>query len=182
MFIFGAAHGPCQYSLPAPIALPTSMRGFPRFPLLLGFCRASIKSRPQYFAAGFSRVPEIEATGLEPAASWSQTKHSTKLSYASLPCRSLEGALQPIYYIRNPAFCQPPEHPCGRLTAPVSRAGSTLPGPEGSRRAAWWVLQARGDRARSPHSARHTPRAPRSAPQSGLDSRAPRRRAARPPV
>ena len=24
-----------------------------------------------------------EATGLEPAASWSQTKHSTKLSYAS---------------------------------------------------------------------------------------------------
>ena len=28
-----------------------------------------------------SRV--VEATGLEPAASWSQTKHSTKLSYAS---------------------------------------------------------------------------------------------------
>ena len=26
----------------------------------------------------------VEATGLEPAASWSQTKHSTKLSYASL--------------------------------------------------------------------------------------------------
>ena len=25
----------------------------------------------------------VEATGLEPAASWSQTKHSTKLSYAS---------------------------------------------------------------------------------------------------
>jgi hypothetical protein len=26
----------------------------------------------------------VEATGLEPAASWSQTKHSTKLSYASM--------------------------------------------------------------------------------------------------
>ena len=26
----------------------------------------------------------VEATGLEPAASWSQTKHSTKLSYASI--------------------------------------------------------------------------------------------------
>ena len=25
----------------------------------------------------------VEATGLEPAASWSQTRHSTKLSYAS---------------------------------------------------------------------------------------------------
>mgnify|MGYP000805218091 CR=1 FL=1 len=25
----------------------------------------------------------VEVTGLEPAASWSQTKHSTKLSYAS---------------------------------------------------------------------------------------------------
>ena len=29
----------------------------------------------------FNKV--VEATGLEPAASWSQTKHSTKLSYAS---------------------------------------------------------------------------------------------------
>ena len=27
---------------------------------------------------------EVEVTGLEPAASWSQTKHSTKLSYASI--------------------------------------------------------------------------------------------------
>ena len=26
----------------------------------------------------------VEVTGLEPAASWSQTKHSTKLSYASI--------------------------------------------------------------------------------------------------
>ena len=25
----------------------------------------------------------VEVTGLEPAASWSQTKHSTKLSYTS---------------------------------------------------------------------------------------------------
>ena len=29
----------------------------------------------------------VEATGLEPAASWSQTKHSTKLSYASINIR-----------------------------------------------------------------------------------------------
>ena len=29
----------------------------------------------------------VEATGLEPAASWSQTKHSTKLSYASISFR-----------------------------------------------------------------------------------------------
>jgi len=28
-------------------------------------------------------LPLVEATGFEPAASWSQTKHSTKLSYAS---------------------------------------------------------------------------------------------------
>ncbi len=28
----------------------------------------------------------VEVTGFEPAASWSQTKHSTKLSYASLLC------------------------------------------------------------------------------------------------
>ena len=40
---------------------------------------------------GFLRPPGlisiwklVEATGFEPAASWSQTKHSTKLSYASL--------------------------------------------------------------------------------------------------
>ena len=26
----------------------------------------------------------VEVTGLEPAASWSQTKHSTKLSYTSI--------------------------------------------------------------------------------------------------
>ena len=26
----------------------------------------------------------VEVTGFEPAASWSQTKHSTKLSYTSL--------------------------------------------------------------------------------------------------
>ena len=33
---------------------------------------------------GSSMGQMVEATGLEPAASWSQTKHSTKLSYASL--------------------------------------------------------------------------------------------------
>ena len=30
----------------------------------------------------------VEVTGLEPAASWSQTKHSTKLSYTSLLLKS----------------------------------------------------------------------------------------------
>ena len=30
----------------------------------------------------------VEATGLEPAASWSQTKHSTKLSYAPIYIKS----------------------------------------------------------------------------------------------
>ena len=34
----------------------------------------------------------VGATGLEPAASWSQTKHSTKLSYA------------PIYIKSNPIY------------------------------------------------------------------------------
>lgn len=29
----------------------------------------------------------VKVTGLEPAASWSQTKHSTKLSYASISFR-----------------------------------------------------------------------------------------------
>ena len=43
----------------------------------------------------------VEATGLEPAASWSQTKHSTKLSYAS----------NSIYdYNFNKLFCQPKTH------------------------------------------------------------------------
>ena len=40
---------------------------------------------------------KVEATGLEPAASWSQTKHSTKLSYASLML---------YYYITPFTFCQ----------------------------------------------------------------------------
>ena len=44
----------------------------------------------------------VEATGLEPAASWSQTKHSTKLSYASM----LRGSKQLLYYIGFWAFCQ----------------------------------------------------------------------------
>ena len=42
------------------------------------------------FLKGLKKM--VEATGLEPAASWSQTKHSTKLSYASFKffgCRSL---------------------------------------------------------------------------------------------
>ena len=40
----------------------------------------------------------VEVTGLEPAASWSQTKHSTKLSYAS----TLQ--TQRCYYIIKTAF------------------------------------------------------------------------------
>ena len=38
----------------------------------------------------------IEATGLEPAASWSQTKHSTKLSYTSKCLISNARLLYPI--------------------------------------------------------------------------------------
>ena len=41
----------------------------------------------------------IEATGVEPAASWSQTKHSTKLSYASMQSRLSQTAL--LLYYRN---------------------------------------------------------------------------------
>ena len=32
----------------------------------------------------YKDTPAVEATGPEPAASWSQTRHSTKLSYASM--------------------------------------------------------------------------------------------------
>ncbi len=35
----------------------------------------------------------VEVTGLEPAASWSQTKHSTKLSYTSLRTLSIISAI-----------------------------------------------------------------------------------------
>ena len=44
---------------------------------------------------------QVEVTGLEPAASWSQTKHSTKLSYTSKAVIK-----QLIYYILKPAVCQ----------------------------------------------------------------------------
>lgn len=45
------------------------------------FYTLNIKQKnPREFISGIL----VEATGLEPAASWSQTKHSTKLSYASL--------------------------------------------------------------------------------------------------
>ena len=49
----------------------------------------------------------VGATGFEPAASWSQTKHSTKLSYAPLadgfPACIMK---QLIYYNRFHCFCQ----------------------------------------------------------------------------
>ena len=37
----------------------------------------------------------VGATGLEPAASWSQTKHSTKLSYAPLLTNSVQQIPEP---------------------------------------------------------------------------------------
>ena len=46
----------------------------------------------------------VEVTGLEPAASWSQTKHSTKLSYTSLT----KITTQLLYYVLAPfvkRFC-----------------------------------------------------------------------------
>lgn len=48
----------------------------------------------------------VGATGLEPAASWSQTKHSTKLSYASVKLFILFCVKQLYYYILNPKICQ----------------------------------------------------------------------------
>ena len=48
----------------------------------------------------------VEATGLEPAASWSQTKHSTKLSYASNSTSGLVRVRQLLYYSKAKAFCQ----------------------------------------------------------------------------
>ena len=44
--------------------------------------------------AGFVMVG---ATGLEPAASWSQTKHSTKLSYAPL-CKAVYSHTTDLFY------------------------------------------------------------------------------------
>ena len=41
-----------------------------------------LKNKKKPNKIGLFRV--VRATGLEPAASWSQTKHSTKLSYASI--------------------------------------------------------------------------------------------------
>ena len=41
----------------------------------------------------------VEVTGLEPAASWSQTKHSTKLSYAPICFASFPTAFI-LYYIK----------------------------------------------------------------------------------
>lgn len=46
---------------------------------LFMFLSSDYKKIRTRFASGFYLVG---ATGLEPAASWSQTKHSTKLSYA----------------------------------------------------------------------------------------------------
>ena len=41
----------------------------------------------------------VEATGLEPAASCSQSRHSTKLSYASMVQRRTNPDYRPTYYI-----------------------------------------------------------------------------------
>ena len=43
------------------------------------------------YQLSYTSIQKVEATGLEPAASWSQTKHSTKLSYASF-CHSYQTA------------------------------------------------------------------------------------------
>ena len=47
----------------------------------------------------------VEVTGLEPAASWSQTKHSTKLSYTSVPDTTLLKQCS-YYYSHSPEKCQ----------------------------------------------------------------------------
>ncbi len=43
------------------------------------------KKRPSAGGQEERKVKQVGATGLEPAASCSQSKHSTKLSYAPLP-------------------------------------------------------------------------------------------------
>lgn len=48
----------------------------------------------------------VEVTGLEPAASWSQTKHSTKLSYTSKLPLSVLSDNEQFYYITDSRFCQ----------------------------------------------------------------------------
>ena len=48
----------------------------------------------------------VGATGLEPAASWSQTKHSTKLSYASNSTSGLVRVRQLLYYSTPFLSCQ----------------------------------------------------------------------------
>ena len=63
--------------------------------------RAKEKAEPGTRIA--SRLSLVEATGLEPAASWSQTKHSTKLSYASKQIHSL-GCVD--YYTQLSRKCQ----------------------------------------------------------------------------
>ena len=50
--------------------------------------RSTNKKRKQSAAA-----PLVGMTGLEPAASWSQTKHSTKLSYIPIYVKSNSGKL-----------------------------------------------------------------------------------------
>ena len=46
----------------------------------------------------------VEMTGLEPAASWSQTKHSTNLNYISIKsCECLEHSQDCRDWFRHPA-------------------------------------------------------------------------------
>lgn len=46
----------------------------------------------------------VEVTGLEPAASWSQTKHSTKLSYTSLFLLNLICTTKNTHKLRHKHF------------------------------------------------------------------------------
>ena len=69
-----------------------------KMPALSAGEKAKEKTEPGTRIA--SRLSLVEATGLEPAASWSQTKHSTKLSYASSSHQGNRSCTHPRPYHR----------------------------------------------------------------------------------
>ena len=75
---------------------------------LFAFVKCFFEIFQNFFDSSESEITLIlvEATGLEPAASWSQTKHSTKLSYASNSTSGLVRVRQLLYYSKAKAFCQ----------------------------------------------------------------------------
>ena len=65
--------------------------------MLQAFLKKEKERKLQYQWYHNFRSYLVEATGLEPAASWSQTKHSTKLSYAPISITHRINLLYRIY-------------------------------------------------------------------------------------